>query len=169
MSFEKIKNFLDLQYIFVEGKEKNYYCDQDNRIVATINDEVITLYLDDPEDELETQYQKIALSILNCPIGQAGQTEMKKLIGAYNDTKIEEGISTLCYNNELDTISGKLNKDKDAQRNLGCVGKIELENGNISFLLNEIENIQPKNQGIKMIKRNPIMIKRPKGLRKKYC
>jgi hypothetical protein len=163
MSFENIKEYLESQYTFVKGAEKNYYCDKEDKIVATINDEIITLYIDDPQDELESQYQKCALSILNNPLmEEATLMQIKRLIGEYNDTTIADGVLTLSYNDELDRISSIIDKQKDSQRNLGSVGNIILEEGRIAFSLNKKEN---KKQKI----RKPIMIKRPKGLRKRYC
>lgn len=160
MNFENMKEYLESQYTFVKGNEKDYYCDEEDKIVATINDEIITLYLDDPKDELETQYQKCAISIINCPT--IGQPQITKLIGEYNDTTLNDGILTLSYNDELDRISSIIDKQKDSQRNLGSIGNIKLENGAIRFSIKE-KKVKPT------IIRKPIMIKRPKGLRKKYC
>ena len=161
MSFENVKEYLDSQYTFVTGKEKNYYCDEEDKIVATVNNEMITLYIDDPKDELETQYQKCVVSIPNCATTE--QLEIKKLVGAYNDTTLnEEGIITLMYNDELDRISSIINTNKDSQRNLGSIGNINIINGQVSFSINKPTIKKSK------ITRKPIMIKRPKGLKRKY-
>ena len=162
MSFESMKKYLDSQYTFIKGNEKDYYCDKEDKIVATIDDEIITLYLDDPQDQLETQYQKCALSIPNCATTE--EPEINRLIGEYNDTTVnDEGFVTLSYNDELDRISSIIDKNKDSQRNLGSIGTINLVDGKVSFSMNQ--TIIKKTN----ITRKPIMIKKPKGLRKKYC
>ena len=55
-----------------------------------------------------------------------------------------------------------INKEKNSQRNLGSIGSINLVNGKVSFTM--------KHEIIKeTITRKPIMIKKPKGLKRKYC
>lgn len=183
MSFEIIMGYLKSQYVFVKGKEKDYYCDKDNRIVATIDNEIITLFFDDSQDELETQYQKIAIPVINSTIlkQEKNQTDRLELIGEYNDITLKNGIPTLSYNDELDRISGIQDKTKDSQRNLGSIGEVIIKNGEVSYLLKEqqkqieqpkIESIQPMKQPnpIQVVKtREPIMIKVPKGRKRIYC
>ena len=161
MNYEKTKEYLDLYYIFVEGKEKDYYCDENNKVIATINNEIITLYINDPLDELETQYQVIALPIVNNELQTIVRTKIVKLIGEYNDVTIENGISTLYYNDELDIISSRINKSKDSQRNLGNVGSIK--NHKIS-LKQKTKKIIPTK-----IKKPNNIIKQSKGLKQNYC
>lgn len=123
MNFEKIKEYLNKTYTLVTGKEKDYYCDEENKIVATINGDVITLFIEDPKDELETQYQVVALPITSK--SRKNELNYIKLIGEYNDTIMNEGIPSLYYNDELDRITSAIDRQKYAQRNLGSVGTID--------------------------------------------
>ena len=178
MSFEKMKEYLESQYIFVKGKEKDYYCDENNKIVATINDTLITLYINDPQDELETQYQVVAFPIINSEMTeQKEQAEQKeqttktiKLMGEENDITLENGTPVACYNDELDKITSIIDTSKFSQRNLGKVGIVSndtviipLKNSTISIPLKE----ETKSKGpIKMISNTQNM---PMGYRQKQC
>lgn len=172
MSFEKMKEYLELQYIFVKGKEKDYYCDENNKIVATINDTLITLYINDPQDELETQYQVVAFPIINSEMTEQKEQTTKtiKLMGEENDIKIENGTPVACYNDELDKITSIIDTSKFSQRNLGKVGIVSndtviipLKNSTISVPLKE----ESKSKGpIKMISKIQNM---PMGYRQKQC
>lgn len=172
MSFEKMKEYLESQYIFVKGKEKDYYCDENNKIVATINDTLITLYINDPQDELETQYQVVAFPIINSEMTEQKEQTTKtiKLMGEENDIKIENGTPVACYNDELDKITSIIDTSKFSQRNLGKVGIVSndtviipLKNSTISIPLKE----ESKSKGpIKMISKAKKM---PMGYRQKQC
>ena len=167
MSFENAKKYLDSNYMFVKGTEKDYYCDKDNKIVATINNQVITLYINDPEDELETQYQVVALPVINSEILE--QIEAIELKGENNDIIIEGGIPVACYNDELDRISSRIDMNNYSQKNLGNTGIISnktaiipLENKTITVPLKEEKKSSTK---IKTLDMN----NQSKGCRKKLC
>ena len=124
MSYENIRFFLEKKYKKIIEKEettdnkKIYYVDKEGKVVATISDCLVVLYVDDALDDNNTQYQKLIRVVPKNP-------EIKpvrlSLIGMYNDAKIEDGKVELDYNDELDRICTKINVEKMSQKNLGAV------------------------------------------------
>ena len=121
MSYENIRFFLEKKYKKIIEKEettdnkKNYYVDKEGKVVATISDCLIVLYVDDALDDNNTQYQKLIRVV---PKNPKIKPVRLNLIGMYNDAKIEDEKVELDYNDELDRMCAGINTEKMSQRNL---------------------------------------------------
>lgn len=64
LTYEIILKVLSSNYTFVEGKEKNYFLDDSNRIVATIDENLITMFYDFPalSREIFNHFGKVAVA-----------------------------------------------------------------------------------------------------------
>lgn len=148
MSFSALKKLLNEKYRRTHGELKDYYLDQEGRIVATIETKedgtkLITTYIDDERGELHTHFNKIALSVSN----KIEEPMIDVLLGMNNDTTITDGKICFYNNPELDKMSEKYNTDRFSQYNLGSIGRIELINDKARLYLGENKSME----GVKAI------------------
>lgn len=104
ITYEKIFSILNSKFELVMGKQKNYFLDYEQRIVATIDKNSITMFYDFPEEsrEIWNHYGKVAITFVkNFNVnGQICDVLcINGLCGAANDIIIDENFSIDRTNN----------------------------------------------------------------------
>lgn len=143
MSYSALKKFLSKNYQRIHGKIKDYYLDQEGKVVATIEKKedgtkLITTYINDERGELDSHYDKVVLSVCN----KIDQLMVDVLLGSNNDAKIIDGQIYFCDNPELEKLTKKYNSDSLPQYNLGTIGTIQITNAKAILLLGEDKSIE---------------------------
>ena len=140
INYNTMKKYIEERFFRYEEKGIAYYYDMRGKVAAIDENNIITLYYDAPKEIVETQYGKLAVSIIDN--FKVGDTEKTTLINAIYVTHVTENRNNIKVENQSIVVP-KFNFELYEKRySLGTIGTLEQDENNKYHLTNDDFDIE---------------------------
>lgn len=144
INYKTINKYLEEKYLKVEQKGITYYYTMTGKVAAIEENGIITMYYDAPKELVETQYGKLAVSIIdNFKIATQEKTKTINAMYITNVTENRNNIKVVENSIIVPTFNYEL---YEKRYSLGTIGILEKDEKNKYHLKNEEFDIEFKNE-----------------------